>query len=324
MRTFTVTRGAAGRRLGVVVAITLLGVAGLADTGGHTVRAGETLGEIARDHGRTVSELVSANALRDPNHITAGSTLVIPGEAGTHTVVAGDNLTSIAARYGTTATALADVNGIANRNLVRIGQRLTIPGGVAANASGAQAPSGSVGTHVVGPGETLAAIAGRYGISVAELAAANGIIEPFTIYGGTRLALGGGGSAGTLARCPVPGASFFNDWGFPRSGGRSHAGNDLFAPRGTPVNAPASGSVSQSSGVIGGLQFRLTADDGTLYLGSHLDAFGSSGRVSAGDVVGYVGDSGNARGSRPHLHFEVHPDGGAAVNPYPAVVAACR
>ena len=81
--------------------------------------------------------------------------------------------------------------------------------------------------------------------------------------------------------------------------------------------------VSFATGSIGGRQFRLLADDGTVYLGSHMDAFGTSGRVSAGDTVGYVGNSGNAAGSRTHLHFEVHPDDGAAMNPYPLLRAAC-
>ncbi len=370
------------RRLGAAAAVALLAVAGSADAGRHTVRPGETLGDIARDHDASVAGIVSANGLTDADHIVAGVTLAIPGDGGSHTVQPGENLATIAARYGTTVSSLASANGIADRNLIRIGQRLSIPAGgggagpvshtvrpgenlatiaarygttvsslasangiadrnlirigqrlsipaggggtTTSGGGGAQAPSGSAGTHIVAAGETLASIAARYGVGVAELAAANGIVEPFTVYGGTRLALGGGGSAGTMARCPLPGASFFNDWGFPRSGGRFHEGNDLFASRGTPVLAPVSGTASHTSGRIGGLQFRLVADDGTLYLGSHLDAFGAAGRVAAGDVVGYVGDTGNARGSRPHVHFEIHPDGGAAVNPYPAVVSACR
>jgi murein DD-endopeptidase MepM/ murein hydrolase activator NlpD len=81
--------------------------------------------------------------------------------------------------------------------------------------------------------------------------------------------------------------------------------------------------VSFGTGSIGGRQFRLAGDDGTTYIGSHLDAFGASGRVSAGTVIGYVGNSGNAAGGATHLHFEVRPDDGASMNPYPLLAAAC-
>ncbi len=82
-----------------------------------------------------------------------------------------------------------------------------------------------------------------------------------------------------------------------------------------------SGVVTQKTGTAGGHQFELLGDDGNLYLGSHMDSFGAAGRVSAGTVIGYVGDSGNAIGSDPHLHFQIHPDGGIAANPYPSLVA---
>src|SRR3546814_10620424 len=77
-----------------------------------------------------------------------------------------------------------------------------------------------------------------------------------------------------------------NDWGFPRSGGRFHEGNDLFAPRGTPFVAVVSGTVVQTTGRIGGKQVKLAGDDGVSYYGTHLDGFGASGRVNAGDVIG--------------------------------------
>jgi peptidoglycan LD-endopeptidase LytH len=126
--------------------------------------------------------------------------------------------------------------------------------------------------------------------------------------------------------CPVQGAVAFTDsWGNPRSGGRSHRGVDMMASRGTPVVAPVSGSVSHRGNSIGGLSFHLDGDDGNYYYGTHLDGYANenAGHVQAGTVIGYVGDTGNARGN-PHLHFEIHPGGrGNAINPYPTVRAAC-
>ena len=123
--------------------------------------------------------------------------------------------------------------------------------------------------------------------------------------------------------CPVQGPrSFSNDWGQPRSGGRRHQGNDILSPRGTPVVASVSGTVRHHNSSLGGLSYYLKGDDGITYFGTHLSAYAASGRVAAGTVVGYVGDTGNARGT-PHLHFEMHPGGGAAVNPYPTLSKYC-
>src|SRR5919108_4862883 len=121
---------------------------------------------------------------------------------------------------------------------------------------------------------------------------------------------------------PVEAASrrpLANSWGAARSGGRRHEGIDIFAPKGTPVVSTTRGIVTrvgtnrlggQIVGVLGpGLEWHYYA---------HLDRFGAFREgdiVNAGDVVGYVGNTGNARGTRPHLHYGIYHAG--ATNPYP-------
>ena len=127
--------------------------------------------------------------------------------------------------------------------------------------------------------------------------------------------------------CPVQGgASFIDSWGFPRSGGRKHKGVDMFNARNTPLLAVVDGRIKFSSNSLGGLSTHLYADNGTVYYYTHLEKhptdISSGQRVSKGTVVGFLGNSGNARYTSPHLHFEIRP-GGKAVNPYPTVRSAC-
>lgn len=315
------------------------GSGGSAPAAAHTVRSGDTLASIAARYGTTVAAIAKANGISNPNLIVVGRSLQIqgtprPSAPGTpastsggrqldgqrHTVQRGDTIAGIAARYGIRTADLIAWNGLVDGKIYATTRLVLFNPGSLPDIGGSTETPG--GIHVVQAGQSLSDIASRYGASASAIAKANGITDPNRIRTGQRLTIPGGSGGGGGFVCPVPGATFFNDWGFPRSGGRSHAGTDLFAPRGTPVRAPASGRVDIANGNIGGKQFRLTTPSGVLYFGSHLDGFGATGQVSAGDVIGYVGDTGNARGSRPHLHFEVHPTG-SAVNPFPLLHTSC-
>lgn len=123
---------------------------------------------------------------------------------------------------------------------------------------------------------------------------------------------------------------FIDSWGFPRMMGTAsahwHQGTDIFAAYGAPVVAAESGRVARvGQASLGGNKLWVVGDSGTHYYYAHLSAFApglADGlRVDAGDVVGFVGDTGNARGTSPHLHFEVHPGGAGPVNPYPLLRA---
>jgi murein DD-endopeptidase MepM/ murein hydrolase activator NlpD len=128
--------------------------------------------------------------------------------------------------------------------------------------------------------------------------------------------------------CPVAGAVSFSDsWGDSRSGGRSHQGVDMIAARNTPIVAIYSGTIDRlTNGNLSGLAIWLRAGNGDLFFYAHLESFAdvSDGQsVSEGEVIGYNGSSGNAPEFLPHLHFEWHPGGGAAVNPYSLVRDLC-
>lgn len=124
---------------------------------------------------------------------------------------------------------------------------------------------------------------------------------------------------------PVDGSySFINDWGFPRDGGeRTHKGTDIMAPFGTPLVASVHGRVDSIAHdqPLGGVIIWLRGDNGHRYYYAHLQSIEPGirpgVRVLAGMPIGRVGDSGNAAGGAPHLHFQFHPGGGGPVNPFP-------
>jgi peptidoglycan LD-endopeptidase LytH len=130
-------------------------------------------------------------------------------------------------------------------------------------------------------------------------------------------------NAGSDMVCPVAGSRAFGDtWGAARSGGRRHEGVDMMSPEGTPLVAVESGTAQFKVTNLGGNSVWLNGASGTRYYYAHLSSWeGSSRTVSQGEVIGYVGHTGDT--SANHLHFEVHPGGGRAVNPYPYVRAVC-
>ena len=123
--------------------------------------------------------------------------------------------------------------------------------------------------------------------------------------------------------CPVNGPTAFADtWGAPRSGGRAHKGVDMMSPLGTPLVAVVGGEAKFKTNALGGNTVGLTGNDGNYYYYAHLSSWeGGSRSVQIGEVIGYVGSTGNTTAN--HLHFEIHPGGGEAVNPTSTVRRYC-
>jgi hypothetical protein len=147
-----------------------------------------------------------------------------------------------------------------------------------------------------------------------------------------------GGPPSQIVFPVLGGASYIDDFGQPRPGG-PHQGNDLIAPRKAIAVAAESGKVTfWTTSASAGCMLYLYGDSGTTYLYIHLNNDVGTGndnkgkcvpgtayagglhdgdRLAAGEPVGFVGDSGDANGIHPHLHFEIHPRGGKAVSPFP-------
>lgn len=122
------------------------------------------------------------------------------------------------------------------------------------------------------------------------------------------------------------GARYSDDWMAPRAGGRVHQGIDLFKETGAPLVAVADGTLFRVGwNGLGGWRLWLRDSAGTEFYYAHLSAFAPAAKegasVTQGTVIGYMGTSGDAAGTPPHVHFEIHPGGGGPVRPYPIVSA---
>ena len=269
--------------------------------------------------------------------------LCVGGSAASssYTLKRGDTLSRVASKLKVPVAALVAANDIANPDKVREGQRLTVPDKKAAQvaaakpiASAADEPAPADGSKVyeVRAGDTLGSIAKRFDTTVAELVARNGLKGPTAIIReGKTLNLPPHAEnvpAKEAPLCPVKGASkwdFSNSFGSPREGSRSHAGNDIFAKRGTPVVAGVDGTIRAVSGGRAGIGYYLDGVDGVTYYGAHMNSRSveDGATVKRGDVIGTVGTTGNAGGTPPHLHFEIKPGNGASINPYPLLRVWC-
>ena len=238
-------------------------------------------------------------AVRAPG--TAGAGTATPKlaaatcDGGTYTVVSGDSWYAIAARLKVNVLALLAANSATVATVIHPGNVLCLPAGAATTTT--KPAVTTTAAPVVTPTPTTSTT-----------------VAPTT--------------KGLLRQFPVQGLCWFTDtWGAPRSGGRKHQGVDIIAPTGKAVYAADDGTLTKqyvdAPGALSGNGWRLTRADGTYYFYGHFSRFPAGlavgSKVKAGQIIGYVGMTGNA--GVPHLHFEVHPGGGAPINPTPSVKA---
>lgn len=169
----------------------------------YTVKSGDTLSGIASQYNTTVNQIVSLNQLSNPNLIYVGQVLKLKNSqttnssssssstaattVGTYTVKAGDTLSAIASRYSTSSSTLASLNSLSNPNLIYVGQVLKVSSNASTSSSTSSSANSNVTTaasYTVKAGDTLSAIAAKYGTTYQALASTNSISNPNDIYVG--------------------------------------------------------------------------------------------------------------------------------------------
>jgi murein DD-endopeptidase MepM/ murein hydrolase activator NlpD len=276
----------------------------------YTVKDGDNLSTIAQDYGVSMNTILWANDIKDPSTIKPGTKLVILPVSGIqHTVRSGETLSSIAAKFGGDAADIAQFNGLSDTGALQVGSTIIIPGGEI--SSGSSSTSKSASGSAKSSTTKTSTKASTVSSSEAEETSTT------SVGGSARCAdtsdnpcHGIGGSAlHSFFTNPLPGA-------IVTQGLHGWDAVDLSAHTGTPILAAAAGTVilSRMGGWNGGYGSYVILDNSsgveTLY--AHMSETKASvgDSVSAGEVIGYVGMTGDATG--PHLHFEVR----GAQNPF--------
>jgi len=269
-------------------------------------------------------------------------------DAPTHSVAAGESWFAIAESVDVKLGSLFKINRATEDSPIYPGDVICLPGvpkvptGGSSDSPGS-CPSSTASTHTVVAGDSWFGIARAAGLKVGSLFKANGATEDSPIHPGDVICLPAAATpsiassttpvpkgGGAMRALPAQGPCLYTDtWLAPRGGDRRHEGIDLITKAGHYVYAVVDGTLTRrygdQQGLLSGNAWWLTSADGsgTSYFYAHLSGFASGlkagSKVAAGQIIGFVGSTGNT--TLPHLHFEIHPNGGNAINPYRVINA---
>ncbi len=277
----------------------------------YTVKAGDSLSQIAQNFGVSVNTILWANDITNPSTIKQGTVLVILPVSGVqHTVRAGETLSSIAEKYDGNAADIAQFNGLADGSALQAGSTIIIPGGELPSSTSAGSSSHSSDSPEKSSSTTHKThTASETATESHSSAESNSSVECDNTSGNPCHGIDGAPLRGFFTN-PLPSGAMVSQ------GLHGWDAVDLATSAGTPIDAAASGTVilSRMGGWNGGYGNYVILDNGegveTLYAHMTQTKATVGETVSAGDVIGYVGMTGDATGD--HLHFEVH----GAQNPF--------
>ena len=253
---------------------------------------------------------------------TAKKPKTVPNCALGYVVANNDGWYSIARKSQVTVAALLAINSATVQTPIYVGSTVCLPAGATPTTSAvpttAPVTTAPVTTAPVTTAPVTTAPVTTVSVPTTTVPAPTTTVTPTVV---------------PISVFPVQGpCGFVDSWGAPRGGGRKHQGVDIIASAGRYLYAVVDGTLTRQAfehpGSLSGNGWWLTAANGDYFFYAHLSAFAPGlqvgSHVVAGQILGWVGSTGDASG--PHLHFEVHPNGGPAINPYPTAKAvdACR